>query len=247
MSFLLNPMTGVYVLAALIPAAVLLFYVYRHDKIEKEPPKLLLLLLLGGVLAIPPAILLETVLGRALNWLIFFTLPLHAGHGTLILHQILDAFLVVACVEEGCKLLFLKLFSWKNPNFNYVFDAVVYAVFVSLGFAALENVMYVFQYGMATAIARAVTAVPGHLSFSVFMGIFYGRAKLCEVYGDRTGKRKNLALAFAVPVFFHGFYDACAMIGGGVAMLVFLVFVIFMYIIVFRLLRAASKYDRPLV
>lgn len=54
MSFLLNPMTGVYVLAALIPAAVLLFYVYRHDKIEKEPPKLLLLLLLGGVLAIPP-------------------------------------------------------------------------------------------------------------------------------------------------------------------------------------------------
>lgn len=245
--FLFSPTAAIYVAAALIPAVVLLVYVYRQDKIEKEPPKLLALLLLGGVLAIIPAVLLEAVLGRALNWLIFFTLPLHAGHGTLILHQILDAFFVVACVEEGCKLVFLKLFSWKNPNFNYVFDAVVYAVFVSLGFAALENVMYVFQHGMSTAIARALTAVPGHLSFSVFMGVFYGRAKLCQVYGNHAGTVKNMALAFAVPVFFHGFYDACAMIGGGLAMLVFLAFVIFMYITVFRLLRAASMYDRPLV
>lgn len=150
-------------------------------------------------------------------------------------------------MEEGSKLLFLKLFSWKNPNFNYVFDAVVYAVFVSLGFAAFENVKYVFSYGLVTAAVRAVTAVPGHLSFSVFMGVFYGRAKLCQVYGNSSGRAKNLALSYLVPVFFHGFYDACAMIGGSTATLIFLAFVIFMYIIVFRLLRAASRHDRPLV
>lgn len=238
MLFLLNPMTAVYVAAALIPAIVLLCYVYRHDKIEKEPPKLLALMLAGGVLATLVSLVLETVGQTILNRFFYYATPLY---------YILLAFIVVACVEEGSKLLFLKLFSWKNPNFNYVFDAVVYAVFVSLGFAAFENVKYVFSYGLTTAAVRAVTAVPGHLSFSVFMGVFYGRAKLCEVYGDRSGRAKNLALSYLVPVFFHGFYDSCAMIGGGVATLIFLVFVILMYIIVFRLLRAASRYDRPLV
>ena len=238
MPFLLSPLSAVYVVAALVPAVVLLFYVYRHDKIEKEPPKLLALMLLGGVLATLFSLVLETVGQSILNQFFFFATPLY---------YILLAFIVVACVEEGGKLLFLKLFSWKKPDFNYVFDAVVYAVFVSLGFAAFENVKYVFSYGLVTAALRAVTAVPGHLSFSVFMGIFYGRAKLCEVYGDRSGKAKNLALSYFVPVFFHGFYDSCAMIGGTVATLVFLAFVVVMYIIVFRLLRAASRYDRPLV
>ena len=238
MPFLLSPTSAVYVVAALVPAVVLLFYVYRHDKIEKEPPKLLALMLLGGVLATLFSLVLETVGQGILNQFFFYPTPLY---------YILLAFIVVACVEEGGKLLFLKLFSWKKPDFNYVFDAVVYAVFVSLGFAAFENVKYVFNYGLVTAALRAVTAVPGHLSFSVFMGIFYGRAKLCEVYGDHSGKAKNLALSYLVPVFFHGFYDACAMIGGTVATLVFLAFVVVMYIIVFRLLRAASRYDRPLV
>lgn len=238
MLFFLSPMTAVYVVAALVPAIVLLVYVYRHDKIEKEPPKLLALMLVGGVLATLMSLVLETVGQVILNQFFFYPTPLY---------YILTAFIVVACVEEGSKLLFLKLFSWKNPNFNYVFDAVVYAVFVSLGFAAFENVKYVFSYGLVTAAVRAVTAVPGHLSFSVFMGVFYGRAKLCEVYGDRAGRAKSLALSYLVPVFFHGFYDSCAMIGGSAATLIFLAFVIFMYIIVFRLLRAASRYDRPLI
>lgn len=238
MLFLLSPMTAVYVLAALIPAAVLLYFVYRQDSIEKEPPKLLILLLVGGVLATLVAVALEIAGQLILNRFFFYP---------TVLYYILYAFLVVACVEEFAKLLFLKLFSWKNPNFNYVFDAVVYAVFVSLGFAAFENVQYVFSYGLGTALARAVTAVPGHLSFSVFMGVFYGRAKLCQVYGNRSGQRKNMALAYLVPVFFHGFYDACAMIGSGVSMVLFLAFVVVMYILVFRLLRAAARHDRPLV
>ena len=144
-------------------------------------------------------------------------------------------------------LLMLKLLSWKNPNFNFLFDAVVYSVFVSLGFAAIENVKYVFTYGLGVALTRAITAVPAHMSFSVLMGVFYGRAKLCQVYGNQALMKKNLTLAFLVPVFFHGFYDACCMIGGSTSSLVFLGFVIIMYIIVFRLVKSASKYDRPLV
>lgn len=226
---------------ALIPALVLLVMVYRHDKIEKEPLSLLLLLLIvGGAGSVVLSIIGETVLQNALNSVL-------TPYDNEILYYVIFAFIVVACVEEGTKLLFLKLFSWKHSAFNYAFDAVVYAVFVSLGFAAIENVKYAFNYGLSTAILRAFTSVPGHMSFAILMGVFYGRAKLCESYGLQDKARKNMFLSFLVPVLFHGFYDATCMIERGYTTLIFLVFLVVMYILVFRLLRQASQFDRPVV
>lgn len=242
MLYIPNVSTAVYILAAVLPAFFLLRYIYRHDTIEKEPPALLALMLLGGVGATVVAIVLEKIGGEILDYLFYYS-PIYFSSLT---YDILLAFVVVACVEEGAKLFFLKLFSWKNPNFNYVFDAVVYAVFVSLGFAAVENIKYVFTYGLSVALTRAVTAIPGHLSFSVFMGIFYGRARLCEAYGNETGKKTNLVLSFLIPVLLHGFYDACAMIGTTLTSIVFLIFIIVLYIIVFRLIKSASYHDRPI-
>lgn len=241
MFYLFSPVVAVYAAAALIPAVVLLVYIYRHDKIEKEPAGLLaLLLIVGGGASVVIALVGETVLQTVLDFVVNY-------YNHYYLYNILLAFVVVACVEEGGKLLMLKLLSWKNRNFNFLFDAVVYSVFVSLGFAAIENVKYVFAYGLGVALSRAITAVPAHMSFSVLMGVFYGRAKLCEVNGDQNLMKKNLKLAYLVPVFFHGVYDACCMIGSSTSSLVFLGFVIIMYIIVFRLVKSASKYDRPLV
>lgn len=239
--YLFSTTSMIYSAAALVPAIVLLIFVYRHDKVEKEPASLLLkLLLLGGGASVVFALVGESILQGGLNALV-------APYSQEILYNLLLAFVVVACVEEGGKLLFLKLLSWNSPHFNYVFDAVVYSAFVSLGFAAIENVKYVFAYGLEVALARAITAVPAHLSFSILMGVFYGRAKLCQVCEKRVLERKNLALAYLVPVFFHGTYDACCMIQNGVTVWLFLVFVIVMYVLVFRLLRRAAKYDRPLV
>lgn len=121
---------AVYILAAIVPAAFLLRFIYRHDHIEKEPGVLLMALLVGGVLAALCSVVLETVLGAVLD--------LTVTQDTLAYHIIM-AFVVVAAVEEGTKLFFLKRHTWKNPNFNYLFDGVVYAVFVSLGFAAYEK------------------------------------------------------------------------------------------------------------
>ena len=226
---------------ALIPALVLLVMVYRHDKIEKEPLSLLLLLLIGGGAgSVVLSLVLEGVLHNALDAVI-------TPYDNEILYYVLFAFVVVACVEEGTKLLFLKLFSWKHSAFNFAFDAVVYSVFVSLGFAAIENVKYAFNYGLTTAIARAFTAVPGHMSFAILMGVFYGRAKLCESYGLQDKAKRNLVLSFLVPMVFHGFYDATCMIQNDITIWLFLIFLVFMYILVFRLLRQASKFDRPVV
>lgn len=232
----LLPLLAVYILAAVLPAAFLLRYIYRHDTVEKEPPGLLLCLLLLGVVAALCSSVLERLGRTVLNALVDPGSPAY----TVIL-----AFLVVALVEEGMKYLLLKRRTWRDPNFNYRFDGIVYAVFVSLGFAAFENIQYVLHYGLSVALPRAIFAVPGHMSFAVCMGLFYGRAKLCEGWGDPEGMRKNLRTSYLAAVFLHGFYDSCAMIGSMLATVLFLVFVALMYRWVYRLLKRESATDAP--
>lgn len=226
-----------YLLAALLPAIVLLRYIYRMDKIEKEPGYLLKALFIDGVISSFLAIALEFVGEMLLD---------NSELGTHIYREAYYAFLVVAAAEEGSKLLFLKRRSWNDPNFNYLFDGIVYAVFVSLGFAAIENVNYVFSYGLGVAVSRAFLAVPGHMVFSVFMGIFYGRAKLYENQGHDMACRVNLLLAFFVPMFFHGFYDACLMLGSDLSVGIFMIYIIVLYPFVFWLVRRSSRNDRPI-
>ena len=175
-----------HILAAIIPAIFLLRYIYKHDTVEKEPPKLLWALLLAGVASALCSIVLEIIGGGILDSTVSQDSPYYV---------FALAFLVVAVVEEGTKMYFLKRRTWRDPNFSHLFDGVVYAAFVSLGFAAFENIKYVFSYGLSVAVTRAFSAVPAHLGFSVFMGVFYSRAKLCENQGDHRGKRWNLMAA----------------------------------------------------
>lgn len=228
---------AVYVLAAVLPAIFLMRYIYRKDTAEKEPPSLLLSLVFMGVLAALAAMVLERIGEGILNR----TVSQYSRWYVILL-----AFLVVGAAEEGCKLFFLKRRSWWDPNFNYRFDGVVYAVFVSLGFAAFENVLYVFRYGLSVVLPRALLAIPGHMGFAVFMGCFYGRAKLCEGYGDEAGKQGNLFLGWLSATVLHGIYDSCAMIGSGAATVAFLVFVVLMYLVVLRRIDRESRTDHPI-
>lgn len=228
----------IYILAAVLPAFFLLRYVYRHDTVEKEPLPLLLALLGMGFLAGVCSAVLEGLGEGLLSVLVDPTAPFY---------NIVLAFLVVAVVEEGTKLFFLKLCSWRNRAFNYRFDGVVYAVFVSLGFAALENVQYVVNYGLSVALPRALLAIPGHMSFAVFMGVYYGRARLLENLGDRAGSRRRLRAGYLIAVFLHGFYDACAMTGTTLSSVLFLLFVVLMFSAAFYTLRRESAQDEPII
>ncbi len=227
---------AIYILAAVLPAAFLLRYIYKHDQIEKEPPHLLLHLFLLGIAAALFSIVLERLGSGVLLSLMDPGSPAFT---------IVFAFVVVSAVEEGTKLFFLWRRSWRETNFNYRFDGIVYSVFVSLGFAAYENISYVMHYGLGVALPRALLAVPGHMGFAVFMGLFYGRAKVCMERKDEAGKRKNLFWAYFSAVFLHGFYDACAMIGTGAAATVFLLFVVVMYAVVIRLVKKEAAGDGP--
>ena len=226
----------IYVLAAVIPAIFLLRYIYKNDTVEKEPPSLLWSLILCGV----AAALCAGILERVGNYILNVTVSSDSPKYILIL-----AFLVVAAAEEGTKLIFLYRRTWRDWNFSHMFDGIVYSAFVSLGFAAFENIKYVFSYGLSVTVPRALLAVPGHLGFSVFMGIFYGRAKLCENRGQKAGKLINLMLGYLSAVFLHGFYDSCTMMGTTRATVAFYLFIAVMYIAVYRLIKRESAKDRP--
>lgn len=226
----------IYILAAVIPAVFLMRYIYRMDTVEKEPPALLWKLVLMGIAAALVSIVLEYLGEGILSSLVDANSPAY----TIIL-----AFLVVAVVEEGTKFFFLYVATWRDPNFNYRFDGIVYAVFVSLGFAAFENVRYVMEYGLSVAVPRALLAIPGHMGFAVFMGVFYGRARLCADCGNSAGRTANLVAGYLAAVCLHGFYDSCAMIGSTLATTLFIAFVVVMYIVVIRLVRREASTDEP--
>ena len=133
----LLPILAVYIGAAVLPAIILLQYIYKHDTVEKEPPGLIVHLLLMGVVAALGASILEGIAQSVLDAVV--------APGTR-LHTVLLAFLVVAAVEEGMKFWLMKRKTWNYPAFNYRFDGIVYAVAVSLGFAAYENILYVRKY-----------------------------------------------------------------------------------------------------
>ena len=224
--------------AGLLPVAVLLFYIYSHDKIEKEPPGLLIKLLFFGCLSCIPAVILETV------WTNFLQ-----GIGLdpySVIYLLIENFLVVALAEEGSKRVLLKLGSWNNPAFNYVFDGVVYAVCVSLGFAGLENVLYIGGFGMDIAVIRGLAAVPLHCICGVFMGHYYGLEKTYVVRGMVNEAKNAKLMGLLIPILIHGFYDFAASIGSDTFVYIWLVFVVVMDIVAIRSIKKYSRLDSPI-
>ena len=221
--------------AAVAPAAWLMKKVYDLDTIEKEPTNLLLRLLLLGVLSTVPAIFLEWVVGSVLK---------AALDGTGIIFAFAQSFLGVALIEEGCKYFFLRWGAWKRPEFNCRFDGVVYAVFVSLGFALLENINYVFTFGLQVALSRALLAVPLHAVCGVYMGIWMGEAMLQQHRGQTQFIKANLAKSLWIPVLLHGIYDGCLILGTQTSVLVFMAFVVILFIYTLKRVRAFAQQDQ---
>lgn len=224
--------------AAVIPAAYLLYFIYKHDRMEKESPRLLLRLVILGVLSTLAAAATETV-GD-------YILQILGLQQNGVLYRFLFYFFVVALSEEGFKYLLLYRRTWKEPEFNCQFDGLVYAVFVSLGFALWENIRYVLSYGMSTALVRAITAVPGHACFGVFMGLFYGMAKRQYNAGRLTEAKKSKKLALLVPVLLHGTYDFFATTAQSLGYGIFIAFVVAMFIFSFRLVKKLSAADQKI-
>lgn len=230
--FYMNP---ILIAAAVIPAIFLLVKVYQADRLEKEPPGLLISLVLYGILATGFAMVTERFGSFLLKR--YFS-------SNILVYNILMYFVVVAVSEEGFKYLLLKWRTWRSPFFNCQFDGVVYAVFVSLGFALWENIGYVIRYGLGTALVRAVTAVPGHACFGVFMGTWYGIAKKYEGYGMEGKSRLCRIFAFLLPTLLHGCYDFIASYQHLHYAWAFVAFIVVLFVIAFILIKKMSLHDQ---
>ena len=179
-------------LSAIAPVFLVIIYIYIKDKYEKEPKRLMLIaFLLGAVISI--------IITSLMYYVFDYILPL--DDHTSLLQLFLKAFLVVALTEEFSKYVIVRYFAQTRTAFNEPFDGIVYAVMVSMGFAATENIVYVFDSGFETAFLRTITAIPAHATFGILMGYFMGKAKFSKnkIVLNLTG----LLLA----VIFHGAYD----------------------------------------
>lgn len=177
---------------AIAPVIVIIFYVYIKDKFEKEPKKLLLYTFLIGAIA---SILISIILYTLSNAI------LPKAEEFSVFDQFLKAFFVVALIEEFSKYVIVRYYNQPKQAFNEPFDGIIYAVIVSMGFAFIENIFYVFEGGMNVALIRAFTAIPAHATFGIIMGYFMGKAKFAE----NPAKWNLIGLSMAI--LFHGAYD----------------------------------------
>ncbi|MFD0993078.1 PrsW family intramembrane metalloprotease [Tenacibaculum geojense] len=179
-------------LLAIAPIVIIILYIYLKDTLDKEPIKLLLINFILGAFV---SVLITLVLGYFLDK----TFPVTNAQN---IYQIfIKAFVVVGFTEEFSKYVILKLYAQPHKEFDEPYDGIMYAVMVSMGFAMLENILYVFKYGFQTGITRAFTAVPAHATFAILMGYFMGKAKF-----SNNRAYYNLLGLFIATVF-HGAYD----------------------------------------
>ena len=149
------------------------------------------------------------------------------------------AFIVAGITEETFKFLVFILFIWRNQHFNEKFDGIVYAVFISLGFAAVENLLYVTQLGFDVGVSRALTAVPAHALFGIVMGYHLGIAKMIP-----ERRTKHMLLGLLVPILLHGIYDFIIMSGHPLALAIFLPYLVFLWFNGFRKMKVIAESSR---
>ena len=219
---------------SLLPSIVLMYFIYKKDKVEREPIMLLMKMFFLEALSCVYVVYLEKFAGK-INDIFFFDSP--------SVHTIFKAFIGVALIEEFSKYIVLKKLTWKADCFNCRFDAIVYSVFTTLGFATYENILYVFEYGFRTGVARAVISVPAHMMFGVCMGIYYGTAKYYSTYSNNKKAKLNLFYAILMPTLLHGFFDYCLFVETRLSIIVFYLFVVLMYVVSFRNINRYSDED----
>ena len=229
-------MSRILIIIAVLPALILLGFIYMRDRKEKPPVKLMVLLLALGAGTIIPAAIAEFI-GQLI------VAQTDTDHQTMLL---VLCFLVIGIVEELGKYLVTVCTTWKSREFQHSYDGVIYMVCASLGFAILENILYVASGGIGTGILPAFTAIPLHCTVGVIMGALYAKGREAAYAGDRAGMIGFMAWAYIVPVFIHGLYDYLVMAASYEYISEAWVFLILgvMYVLSIFLIFYCSAHDR---
>ncbi len=198
---------------SVLPAALLIIFIYRQDKYQKEPFKSLFKAFFGGMLSVVFTIITVRIIDYTIGLIPYFNQTVFY-----------DSFITAGIPEELCKFLVFMIFIWNDKNFDEYFDGIVYASFVSLGFATVENIMYVMPGGIGTGIVRALISVPAHFLFGVILGYFLSLAKFNS---DKKGRYIIIGLLIAMAA--HGLFDWLLMfsdrMGGALSSFIYTFFI----------------------
>lgn len=195
-----------YIALAVIPGLVLLIFIYTRDKLHPEPKrKVFRLFILGAAIVLPAGVLERLVMNSP-----GFNEPGIQG-------QLITAFFVAGMIEEFLKAAIFDRSVLPTPLLRDRIDCIVYAAAIGLGFATVENILYVTSNGLLTAVVRSVTAVPAHFMFAVIMGYYFSRARF---------DNKSKVYAYIVPAAVHGTYDAFALSSSLIADFVLVLFLL---------------------
>ncbi len=224
---------------SILPVVLLGLFVYRKDK-NKEPTKILTKLFLGGIFSCFLVLIVSLILG--------YIFPVFsADPTTLNLFELaIYVFIGVALVEEVCKWIFVYKISYNDKQFDEFYDIIIYSVFVALGFACFENLLYVYGNGVGTGIVRALLAVPGHACDGVAMGYYLGLAKISSINNRSDLMNKYMIFSVLVPTVLHGIYDYCLVVGNVFFILIFFIFVVILFVFTKNRLKQISSIKRKL-
>ena len=219
---------------AIIPSLLLLLFVVGRNKKRRNPTSLLVwLAVLGAVSAIPACIV--EIIGEGVLYGLGFD-------PESVTYAFIENFCIIAMIEELGKFLGMILLTWKNKNFDHSYDGVIYGVCSTLGFATLENVLYVYQGGIGTGVMRAFSAVPLHCACGVIMGFFYAKAREHANQSNGSGAFANFVLAYVCPLGLHGLYDFVITVDDS-SLLVCLAVVVLVIVLLFLMISHAAKED----
>lgn len=218
---------------SIAPSIAFLIWIYIKDKYEKEPVKLLIKFFILGALASIPAVVIEDLL---------FGINIQNEY----IRMAYVSFAVAAFSEEILKIIILIMFALKNRHFTEKLDGIVYSVFVSLGFATVENIIYIVygnsSQGLELGLSRAVISIPAHIMFAITMGYYLSLYK----FENKDIKNKNYYLikSIVIPIVLHGIFDFILMIKSKTALFVFFIYLIYLWKINLDKLDEYTNYAR---
>lgn len=213
-----------------VPSLLIMEYIYIKDRIEKEPTCLLLILFISGIISAIISYLISTTLKMYIPFL-------NNSYTNMNIVQILfKSFVVIALVEELSKWLINYICTWKNKNFDHLYDPIVYATFICLGFATFENILYGFiykSYGLMPIVLRGIISVPCHAVFGIIMGYYLGIAKNSITSNKLKQSKKYKYKSFIIPLILHFIYDLLLINPTKIHYCIFILYIIILYIIAF--------------
>lgn len=192
-----NNMLPLLLAIAIAPGIAISIFVYSLKEFGKEAWRQLLLSFLLGMVATLPPLLIQNLAADVRED--------PARHSVLAFA--FYAYIVIALTEEGSKYLVLRAYAFRLPTLQTPFDGILYSVMVGMGFATVENIEYVWQFGLETGLSRFFLAVPAHASFAVLMGYNMGWAKMLRTPETARASIWRMWRGLLIATFFHGSFD----------------------------------------